>query len=218
MALTKTGRTFQVWLIAILKGGARKSTTTMMLAFALSKAGHEVLVVDADAKTQGVTDWTSRVYAGDPEVDFPFHVHQWTQSMGLLVPFIQQKQKETKATIVLVDVGGEAPEVFSQAAILADLVVSPLGPEQGEISRVEPTRALIPREKRQHHWLLLTRVPSAGVGAAAAARKDLEADGYQVLKTEIPQNRDLYAHVWGSVPATTGNYADLGPELLDKAA
>jgi cellulose biosynthesis protein BcsQ len=214
----KPARGYQVWLVAILKGGARKSTTTMMLAFALAECGFEVLVVDADAKTQGVTDWTSRVYARDPEVDFPFHVHQWTQSMGLLVPFIQAKQRETKASFVLVDVGGEAPEVLSQGAILADLIVSPLGPEQGEISRVEPTRSLLPREKRKDHWLLLTRVPAEGKGAAKGAREQLVEDGFRVLETEIPQDRDTYAHVWGSVPPTPGNYTKAANELMGKTA
>jgi cellulose biosynthesis protein BcsQ len=216
--MTTKQRAFQVWLIAILKGGARKSTTTMMLAFALAELGYEVLVIDADSKTQGVTDWTSRVYARDPEVDFPFTVHQWTPGLGLLVPFALAKQKECGASILLIDVGGEAPEVLSQGAILADLIISPLGPEQGEISRVEPTRSLIPREKRKHHWLLLTRVPAVGKGAAREAREGLVADGYQVLEAETPQDRDTYAHVWGYIPPSTGNYLPLAKELLDKKA
>lgn len=211
--MTKPARGFQVWLIAILKGGARKTTTAMFTAFALAAKGHEVLVIDADTGTQGVTDWVTRMFTNDPDVDLPFHVHQWSHGLGLLVPFVQQKQRETGASIVIIDVGGEAPEVLKQAALLADLVVSPVGAEQGEIGRLDPTKAILgPAATRQ--LLLLTRVPQKGVGAARAARDSFMADGYQVLRAEIPQNRDRYAHVWGSVPDDLGDYDSLADELL----
>src|SRR5690606_3552531 len=113
---------------------------------ALARMGREdVLVVDADHGTQGVTDWASRVYAAGDEL--PFHVVQWAPSQGLLVPFIQQAQRDTGAGRVLVDVGGEAPEVLRQVLVQARLVVAPVGPEQGELSRV-PATALLTREAR----------------------------------------------------------------------
>jgi cellulose biosynthesis protein BcsQ len=208
-------RDYRVWLIAILKGGARKTTTAMFLAFALAKLGFEVLVIDADSKTQGVSDWASRVYGVDQD-ELPFHVYSWDHTSGLLVQFVQVKQKETGAQIVLIDIGGEAPEVLGQAALLADEVISPVGAEQGEMSRLEPTVAMI-KGKARRHRLLLTRVPKVGQGAAAEARAQFVVDGYEVLETEIPQNRELYAKPWGHVPADNGAYDDLAAEL-DKAA
>jgi CobQ/CobB/MinD/ParA nucleotide binding domain len=101
----------------MLKGGSRKSTTAMMLAFALTSRRHDVLVVDADHGTQGVTDWATRVYADGGEL--PFHVAQWTPRLGLLVPFIQQQARETLAQRILVDVGSEAPEVLRQVVLTA---------------------------------------------------------------------------------------------------
>ncbi|WP_106403782.1 nucleotide-binding protein [Actinocorallia populi] len=62
----------KLWLISTLKGEVRKSTSAMMLGFALADRGEEVLIVDADHGTQGVTDWASRVYADEGEL--PFHV------------------------------------------------------------------------------------------------------------------------------------------------
>jgi chromosome partitioning protein len=209
-----TSKSYVVLLIATLKGGVRKSTTAMMLAFAYARRGHEVLVVDADSGTQGVTDWASKAYASGDEL--PFHVVQWTQSLGLLVPFIQAAVKRTGATIVLVDVGGEHPEVLKQAAVIADYAISPTGPEQGELGRIPATAAVLDGTPMR---VLLTRVPQPGKGVAKLARRDLSAAGYTVLATETPQDREAYAHVWGSVPADLGAYEQLAEELaLGKAA
>jgi len=203
-----TTRRFVTLLIATLKGGTRKSTTAMMLAFAYAARGFEVLVVDADAGTQGVTDWASRVYAADGEL--PFHVVQWAPHLGLLVPFIQEAARRTGATIVIVDVGGEHPEVLRQAAILADLAVSPIGAEQAELGRIEATATVLAKTPMR---VLLTRVPSVGLGKAAAARESLAAAGYTVMKTETPQNLALYSDIWGTVPTQLGAYEQLANEL-----
>lgn len=195
----------------MLKGGARKSTTAMFLAFALSERGDDVLVIDADHGTQGVTDWATRVYADGGEL--PFHVAQWSPSLGLLVPWMRQQQRETGARRVLVDVGGEAPEVLRQVVLAADLVIAPAGAEQGELARLPATASLITPTKVPFA-VLLTRVPSPGAGSARDARQALDDDGYTVLDVEVPQNRDLYAHVWGTVPHDLGAYGPLTDELL----
>jgi hypothetical protein len=202
-----------LWLVATLKGGVRKSTTVMMTAFSLAARGEDVLVVDADPGTQGVTDWGTRVYAAGAEL--PFHVVQWAPSQGLLVPFIQQAQRSTGARRTLVDVGGEAPEVVKQAVMIATQVISPTGAEQGELARVPATAAIIGAAGAPMA-ALLTRVPAPGVGSAREARRYLEAEGHEVLDTEIPHSKVAYAHVWGTVPASTGAYVDLAAELLKR--
>lgn len=200
-----------LWLISILKGGASKSTTAMMLAFALSRGEEEVLVIDADHGTQGVTDWASRVYADGGEL--PFHVAQWTPRLGLLVPFVQRQCRETRATHVIVDVGGEAPEVLRQIIMIATLVISPASAEQGELSRL-PATASIVRPTGVPMRVLLTRVPAPGLGRAREARRDLTSDGYSVLNTEIPQHLGMYSDVWGTTPDDLGAYDALAAELL----
>jgi len=185
----------------------------MLLAFALASRRHDVLVVDADHGTQGVTDWATRVYAAGGEL--PFHVAQWTPRLGLLVPFIQQQARETLAARVLVDVGGEAPEVLRQVVLAASMVITPAGPEQGELARLPATAAIV-RPTRIPQAVLLTRVPAAGRGAARDARRDLTDEGYDVLSTEIPQNREKYADIWGTVPDDTGAYDALAAELLER--
>jgi len=195
----------------MLKGGARKSTTVMFLAFALARRGDDVLVIDADHGTQGVTDWASRVYAADGEL--PFHVAQWSPSLGLLVPWMRQQQRETGAGRVLVDVGGEAPEVLRQVVLAADLVIAPTGAEQGELARLPATASLI-TSTGVPIAVLLTRVPAPGTGSARDARQALDDDGYDVLDVEVPQNRETYAHVWGTTPDDLGAYDALTDELL----
>ena len=202
-----------LWVVSMLKGGSRKSTTAMMLAFALTSRRHDVLVIDADHGTQGVTDWATRVYAAGGEL--PFHVAQWTPRLGLLVPFIQQQARETLAGRILVDVGGEAPEVLRQVVLMATMVISPSGPEQGELARLPATAAIV-RPTGIPQAVLLTRVPAEGRGAARDARLDLADAGYDVLQAEIPQNRKMYADIWGTVPYSLGAYEDLADELLER--
>jgi hypothetical protein len=197
----------------MLKGGTRKSTTAMMLAFGLAYRRQDVMVIDADHGTQGVTDWATRVYAAGGEL--PFHVVQWTPRLGLLVPFIQQQASETLAGRVLVDVGGEAPEVLRQVVLMATMVISPAGPEQGELARL-PATAEIVRATGVPQAVLLTRVPAVGRGAARDARWDLTDAGYDVLSAEIPQNRERYADIWGTVPQDLGAYDVLADELLER--
>ena len=206
-----SNRPYKVWLIATLKGGVRKSTTAMFLAFVMAKRGQDVLVIDADAGTQGVTDWTSRVYADGGSL--PFDVVQWAPSISVLIPFVTKKAAEIEPDIVIIDVGGEAPEVLKQAAILADIVVSPTGPEQAEVGRVGATQALLHEENIRTN-VLLTRVPEPGKGAARDVRKSLAGAGYNVLETEVRQNRDMYSHVWGTEPEDYGVYEKVADELL----
>ena len=95
------------------------------------------------------------------------------------------------------------------------MVISPAGPEQGELARF-PATAEIVRPTGIPQAVLLTRVPAEGRGAARDARLDLADAGYDVLQTEIPQNRKMYADVWGTVPYSLGAYEALTNELLER--
>lgn len=130
-----------------------------------------------------------------------------------MVPFIQEQQRETGARRILVDVGGEAPEVLRQVVLTADRVISPVGAEQGELSRL-PATAVIVRPTGVPMSVLLTRVPKVGQGRARDARYDLQDDGYHVLDTEIPQHLETYSDIWGTIPKELGMYGDLADELL----
>lgn len=98
---------------------------------------------------------------------------------------------------------------------MATMVISPAGPEQGELAWLPATAAIV-RPAGVSQAVLLTRVPAEGRGAARDARWDLPAAGYDVLGTEIPQNRQRYADIWGTVPEDLGAYDALADELLER--
>jgi cellulose biosynthesis protein BcsQ len=211
MSTPAARRGYLTLVIGILKGGARKTTTAMLLAFELAKRGKSVLVIDADIGTQGVTDWATLVYAGGEEL--PFHVRQWAPALGLLVPFIQKTQRETGAEIVIVDIGGEAPDVLGQALAIADRVISPVGAERSEMRRVPATAAMVDGAGVRMQ-VLLTRVPSPRQGAAADARRHLvDQLKREVFVTETPLNTTVYSRIWGTVPDSVGAYEQLVDEL-----
>lgn len=204
-------RGYLTLVIGILKGGARKTTTAMLVAFELAKRGKSVLVIDADIGTQGVTDWATLVYARGEEL--PFHVRQWAPALGLLVPFIQKAQRETGAEIVIVDIGGETPDVLTQALAIADRVISPVGAEFSEMRRVPATAALVDGTGVRMQ-VLLTRVPKPAQGAATDARKHLvEQLRREVLVTETPMNTTIYSKIWGTIPESVGAYKQVVDEL-----
>ena len=204
-------------LVSYLKGGVGKSTSVMMLAFAWARQGKNVLAIDADAGTQGVTDWASRYYGVHTDGELPFDVFQWSPRMGLLAQFVREKERETMPDITILDVGGEAPEVLSQAAILASAVVGPTQPTQADLSRMASTHAVIQKANPETQFFVsLNRVSYVGKGAARDAREMLAEQGLDVLETEVENSRGSYADVWGRVPAHLGAYRLMAQELIGK--
>ena len=67
-----------------------------------------------------------------------------SHSIGLLVPFIQQQARETLAARIVVDVGGEAPEVLRQVMMTATMVITPTGPDYYRVQRLVADTARCP--------------------------------------------------------------------------
>lgn len=210
-----------VYVVATLKGGVRKTTSTLFIAWAWAARGEKVLVIDADAYTQGVTDWITDIWNETGGEGLTFDVAQWSPRLGLLVPFIREHVARTGATRVIIDVGGEAPEVLAQGAQMAKAtggrVISPVGAEHAEVRRLGATREVVTQNGAEM-VVLLTRVPSVGKGAAARVRHALTGAGFQVLPTEVERNVARYMEVWGTVPTDLGAYAGVGNDLLPVAA
>lgn len=210
--------TYRTYLFAMLKGGTRKTTSAVFTAFELTRQGERVLVVDADRSTQGVTDWATRMdKAGD---ELPFWVEQAIPGKLLAVQVrnavAELARDGVNISYVILDVGGEQPATVREAAIIADMVLIPVGVEQAELSRLASTIDLVGQGvdgDLSRYACLLTRVPSIGKGLAKVTRELIEGSGHQVMLTEIPQNRELYANVWGTRPDSTGAYLDLAGEL-----
>jgi cellulose biosynthesis protein BcsQ len=210
------GEKYQVWPFLMLKGGIRKTTSAWFVAQGLARSGANVLLIDADSGTQGVTDWATRVWNAGSEP--AFFVRQWTPRLGLLVEFVREQQANTGARYVIIDVGAEFPEVARQAAMISTMCVMPVGAEQAELARLSETSRLIEQANPlAARLVLLTRVPQPRRGVAQQVRELLTGEDYVVLNVEITHNRDRYAHVFGKVVVDLGEYDPLIDELVDIA-
>ncbi|HEX7120878.1 MAG TPA: ParA family protein, partial [Gemmatimonadaceae bacterium] len=166
-------------LVATLKGGPGKTTTAWHLALGLARRGHRVAAIDADPRSQGLDDWYRLAMAGagvqvaPPGMltVVPWRPVEGRESTGL-VPWVEHIERELSADRIVIDTGGEHPEIFAQACVLAEQLICPVGPMTGEQRRMPATLAKA-AEVDAHSPItvaaLLTRVPAPGVGAAAAA-------------------------------------------------
>lgn len=209
-------------LVSTLKGGPGKTTTTWMTATALAARGWRVVVICADTGTQGLTDWYNMAKAAGEDV--PFIVLTWrgVDLDGPLSTFAREAEAVNEPDAVLIDTGGEHPDVFMSAALYANRLVSPVGPYKAELRRMFATkRAAAEIDASSKDGLLmsvlLTRVPSAGKGRAFNARAFLAEEGegldLHVMDTEIPRDLDRYESAYGEVYTDVGAYADLAGEL-----
>lgn len=214
-------------LVSTLKGGPGKTTTAWMTALALAARGWSVVVICADTGTQGLTDWYNMARAAGYTV--PFIVLTWrgVDLDGPLSRFAAVAEAAHQPDAVLIDTGGEHPDVFMSAALYANRLVSPVGPYTAELRRMFATKraaAEIDANKRDGLLMsvLLTRVPQAGKGRAFNARAFLAQEGegldLHVMETEIPRDLDTYEAVYGAVPVELGAYATLAGELAAEYA
>lgn len=210
----------RVYLVTTAKGGPGKTTTAVFLGFALARRKNpdtgrtlRVLLVCADPASQGLSDWLSLVAMNGGYGDLDLHVRMWTYQTGLLVPFVLSAI-ETIGDVdrVVIDTGGEAMAVSKQAGTLADLVISPLGPTPIEARRA-PATAMLFQDIDVAHCVLLTRVDNPHRGRAAELRTELEAQGFDVLVTEVPNNKTLYADPYGTIPSDSAAYEGVADEV-----
>lgn len=212
-------------LVATLKGGTAKTTTAVMLAFALGRLSYRVVVICADTRSQGLSDWRNLMI--DRGFAPPVTMLTWRgeDTDGKLSRFAAKAEDLHDADVVIIDTGGEQPEVFMSAALYADHLISPIQPHTAEIRRLPATEEAAAEINDLGNPIvmsvLLNRVPVVAKGAAAAAREfidssDRAGDGLNihVLATEIPRDQRRYADIWGTNPSDLGHYADLAQELL----
>ena len=103
--------------VASPKGGAGKSTASVILATELAHAGAEVVVLDCDPN-RSITIWSSRAPL-PPRVTVRSNVGE-----SEIVRAI--KQEDADGRIVIVDLEGVASRLVSRAISQADLVLTPM--------------------------------------------------------------------------------------------
>src|SRR5690606_13014054 len=99
-------------LISTLKGGPGKTTTTLLLALGWARRGRRVVTVDADTRSQSLTAWCRRAEQAGQTVPVTVVTWRGRDQDGELVRAARLAEREHQADVVLIDTGGEAPDVF----------------------------------------------------------------------------------------------------------
>ncbi|KGI79362.1 hypothetical protein IL38_23990 [Actinopolyspora erythraea] len=223
-------------LIATLKGGSTKTTTTMLLAISWARRGKNVVVIDGDTTNRGAARWTRR--AANNGYEIPYTLLEWDATKPPLSKFAQLAERDHQADVVLIDLGGESPEWFAFACSWADWLLSPVQPVDAELDGIGPTyesAASISDARHEGllHSVLLTRCPQVKKGMAAEKRRELITDlrdedgrpdpdqpwsvGAHVFDTEITRAAG-YSDMYGHIPDNVGEYEDLLVELENALA
>jgi chromosome partitioning protein len=104
-------------VVASPKGGAGKSTTSIILGTELAHAGIDVTMLDCDPN-KSLTLWSSKA-------DLPDRIEVLSEvSESSIVRTI--KEKEGDGRVVIVDLEGIASRLISRAISQADLVLTPM--------------------------------------------------------------------------------------------
>lgn len=220
---------------ATLKGGPGKTTTAILLASGLARKGSRVVVICADNRTRGATDWVQEAERRGDAV--PFRLAIWHETDGPLSTFARTVENEHQADVVIIDTGGEQPEAFAHGCMYAHWLICPVGPMDGELRRVVETyrnaAAIRDNGSPLRISVLLARCPQAGKGKAKQARQDLSVDrtdtngalnpdkpyalGLHVFDTEITRSV-AYDEFYGTIPDDIGEYAALADEIVTAVA
>ncbi|UAK36166.1 ParA family protein (plasmid) [Nocardia asteroides] len=230
MTTADTRRVLRV-LFSTLKGGPGKTTSAILTAVALVRRGLKVVVICADTRTRGATDWVQEAERVGDRV--PFQLAIWHESDGPLSQYARTTERSTGADVVIIDTGGEQPENFTHGCLYADWLICPVGPFRAELRRLVPTYqsavAVNDSGSPLEVSVLLTRCPAAHKGKAKEAREvltsnlvsdagELDPDtpyalGLDVMNTEISRGV-AYDEFYGLIPEDVGEYDDLAEEIL----
>lgn len=171
------------------KGGCAKSTTCVHLAAWLTKKGHKVAVVDADAQRSSST-WLASL-----DENFITHIIPLTDDLLDRIPDLAKE-----CDYLLVD--GAAGLSESSRAILfrADLAIVPCQPTGVDLHSASEAVRLIAQAQSVRSGVpkavvFLSRA-TKGTKLLTEARTLLEKSGIQLLKTTIHQ-RQIVADTFG---------------------
>ncbi|GAB3724441.1 nucleotide-binding protein [Nocardiopsis oceani] len=195
------------------KPGTSKTTSSVLLAYALHTQGHRVLLADVDPAGSALA-WSDAVGG------FPFDVVGLprTNPGGRLADYA------TGETIAIVDTPQAEDHGREVRSVLrvADEIVIPVAPSTIEMERTSAMTEVLEeahetRSTPARVAVLLTRVV-ANANSGGQARDALTAAGHEVLATEVPR-REFYALAYGQSPTPAGlaPFEDLSKELLTRA-
>ena len=212
------------------KGGAGKSTTTLLLATYLAEQGASVCVLDADPN-QPILDWKSNG-ASKTKLEVIGGVKESTL-MEVLDGLTHQ--------FVFIDLEGTASVLVSRSIAMADFVIVPLQASAVDVRQAaKAIRAVLDEEKvaqrsnpsrRIPYKVVMTRTPAPGAPVSSVQRQletEIAASGINRFKTSLaerlaykavfverlslPELKDMKV---GNLQAAQDNVHALAAELIE---
>lgn len=194
------------------KGGAAKTTTTLLIALSLCRYGKSVCIIDADPE-HWISAWSK--LPGKPEnLKIINNVDEYS-----IIDAIEEHRE--KFDFVLIDPEGTAGLLVQNAAGMADFVVIPCQGSSMDARGASKTIKMIKATEkiargRVPYAVLLTRTGAAiETRALKHVRDQLQANGIEVFNTQLVERtvyRDLFDY--------GGTLHDMDPKTasnLDKA-
>ena len=172
------------------KGGAGKSTTTLVIAQTLAAAGASVTIIDADPN-RPIVDWRS----GDSSLDLDV-IGDASESTIIR----QIRDEKSKKQFVFVDLEGTASRLVSRAITQADLVLVPLQASAVDARQASRAIGLIHEEEEALDGreipfrILLTRTsPIIKTRIEKEILASLESAGLPILDTALNERQAFKA-------------------------
>jgi chromosome partitioning protein len=189
-------------VVASLKGGVGKTTTSVHVATGLGRRA-ETLLIDADPQASA-TRWSELA----PELPFRTIAHPRPDIDRRFVRLLDGEEH------VVVDPPPGQEAIVRAAVALADLVIVPVEPLLMDLDHLGATMKLVTGasvSSQPSVHILLTRV-RAGTRSARSARDLLTGSGLPVLDTQIPM-LEAYGWGYGRIPPEGHYYGQLLDEI-----
>lgn len=171
------------------KGGAGKSTTTLLLATYLAQSGASVCVLDADPN-QPIMDWKKN---GNSKTNL-------TVVGGIRESNLMETLEDQPHQFVFIDLEGTASLLVSRSIAMADFVIIPVQASAVDVRQAgKAIRAVRDEEKvaqrsnaarRIPFRVLMTRTPAPGAPVSSVQRQleaEIETAGIPRFKTSLAE-------------------------------
>ncbi|KQB87609.1 AAA family ATPase [Corynebacterium lowii] len=171
--------------ICHLKGGTGKTTTTILLATALTRLGYSVTVYDADPQGSA-SEWEAQAAENGNPLHFSVTVANPTTLTRI----------HTNTDYVLIDCPPGGTAAINTAIKVADEIIIPTSPSEIEVDRMWDTLALA-GDKTVRVLITSARL---GTNALNNMRSALKSEHVPTFRTVIPLRQKIKA-MWGTNPS-----------------
>jgi chromosome partitioning protein len=167
------------------KGGVAKSATAITLAVKAVQAGIETELIDTDM-TGTSKNWCRLRKSLNVQPYIPLKAEMDDYKRDLL-------HEATKYSLLIVDIGAKGYDALVESAMVADMVIIPTGPDQGEVDSTVKVMRNLAKLDDQHRlgrvpaWVLMCRTPAVKNSREGQALREFMMEcNVPLLDTVIP--------------------------------